>query len=339
MKNLKFENLKKNLKKKSHTWLITGVAGFIGSNILEELLLLNQRVIGIDNFSTGNIKNLNLVKKFVGHKKWKNFKFFKGDIGDYNLCKKAAKGADIILHQAARGSIPKSTKDPVSTNKDNITGFLNILNIAKDNNVKSFVYASSSSVYGDIKMLPKIESKVGKVLSNYALTKKTNEEYARLFHELYSFKTVGLRYFNVFGKRQNPNGDYAAVIPKWISNVRKNFDIIIYGDGKTSRDFCPIKNVVQANILSGLNNLENKNYIFNVGTGSRITLSQLCKTILKSFKKDKKKYNIIYKDFRQGDIKHSLSSIKNIKKLLGYNPSVSFEEGINHTVEWFRFNQ
>ena len=179
---------------------------------------------------------------------------------------------------------------------------------------------------------------MGQILSNYALTKKTNEEYARLFYELYNFKTIGLRYFNVFGQRQNPNGDYAAVIPKWIKNILTNKDIIINGDGKTSRDFCPIKNVIHANILSGLNNLKNKNYIFNVGTGSRITLNHLYKTILNSFDINKKKHKLIFKDFRKGDIKHSLSSIKNIKKLLGYHPSVSFNIGIKETVNWFKLN-
>ncbi len=338
MKNIKIIKIKNKLKKKQHNWLITGVAGFIGSNILEELLILNQKVTGLDNLSTGSLKNLNLVKKSVGYKNWKNFKFINGDISNLKICKKAINGADIILHQAARGSIPKSIKDPISTNKDNITGFLNILTAAKDSKIKSFVYASSSSVYGDSKVLPKFEKRVGQILSNYALTKKTNEEYARLFYELYNYKTIGLRYFNVFGKRQNPDGDYAAVIPRWIKNILKNKDIIINGDGKTSRDFCPIKNVIHANILSGLNNLKNKNYIFNVGTGSRITLNHLYKTILNSFDINKKKHKLIYKDFRKGDIKHSLSSIKNIKKLLGYHPSVSFDIGIKETVKWFKLN-
>ena len=335
---MKFDQIRIKLKKKSHNWLITGVAGFIGSNILEELLVLNQRVIGIDNLSTGNLRNLNLVKKVVGKKNWKKFKFIKGDISNLDLSKKVMKNIDIVLHQAARGSIPKSIKDPVSTNRDNIEGFLNVITSAKDYKIKSFVYASSSSVYGDSKALPKVENRVGKILSNYALTKKVNEDYARLFYELYNYKTIGLRYFNVFGKRQNPDGDYAAVIPRWIKNILKNKDIIINGDGKTSRDFCPIKNVIHANILSGLNNLKNKNYIFNVGTGSRITLNHLYKTILNSFDINKKKHKLIYKDFRKGDIKHSLSSIKNIKKLLGYHPSVSFNIGIKETVNWFKLN-
>ncbi len=334
--NKKRENfLKKLLKNKKYKWLITGVAGFIGSNILETLLKNNQTVVGIDNLSTGFLKNLKSVQKNVGSKKWKNFKLILGDISNIKTCNKAMKNTDIVLHQAARGSIPKSTKDPVATNNDNITGFLNILYCSKINNIKSFVYASSSSVYGDSKILPKIETRSGKILSNYALTKKVNEEYARLFFELYGFKTVGLRYFNVFGKRQNPNGDYAAVIPKWIDSAINDKKITIYGDGKTSRDFCPISNVIQANILAAINKLKKKNYVFNVGTESRISLNQLIKMIYSLLNIDISSQKIFYQKFRKGDIKHSLSSIKNIKKMLGYNPSVSFKEGINETIEWF----
>ena len=337
MKNIKIDsNL--DLLKKNKKWLITGVAGFIGSNVLEKLLLLDQKVVGIDNFSTGFLKNLKSIEKIVGKKRWKKFKFVKGDVSNLKDCKKVIKNVDIVLHQAARGSIPKSTKDPVTTNKYNITAFLNILNVSKENKVKSFVYASSSSVYGDSQQLPKIEKNVGQVLSNYALTKKVNEEYARLFYKLYDFKTIGLRYFNVFGQRQNPEGDYAAVIPKWINNIKKNKPIVIYGDGKTSRDFCPIANVVEANILAGIVNLKPKNYIFNVGTGNRITLKKLAETIYKYFKIKSHKQKIIFKGFRKGDIRHSLSDIRNIKKILKYYPSISFNEGISKTVKWFKLN-
>lgn len=331
-------NIEIILKNKKYLWLVTGVAGFIGSNILEKLLLLDQKVVGIDNLSTGFKKNLKSVNKIVGNKRWKNFKFFKGDLSSLKNCQKIIKNVDIVLHQAARGSIPKSIKNPIATNKDNITCFLNILSVAKDNNVKSFVYASSSSVYGDSKHLPKIENRVGKVLSNYALTKKVNEKYADLFFKLYNFKTIGLRYFNVFGKRQNPNGDYAAVIPRWINNVKMKKKIVIFGDGKTSRDFCPIDNVVQANILSGVKKLKKKNYVFNVGTGSRISLIKLCKEIYFAFKTPSSKHMIVYKNFRKGDIKHSLSSIKNISKTIGYSPKISFKEGIKSTINWFKSN-
>ena len=336
MNNIKNNFRLNSLKKK--TWLITGVAGFIGSNILEKLLYLDQKVVGIDNLSTGFLKNLKSVENTVGKKKWKKFKFVKGDVSNLKDCNKVIKNVDIVLHQAARGSIPKSTKDPITTNKYNITAFLNILNVSRENKIKSFVYASSSSVYGDSKKLPKIETNVGNVLSNYALTKKVNEEYARLFFKLYNFKTIGLRYFNVFGKRQNPEGDYAAVIPKWINNVKKNHPIIIYGDGRTSRDFCPIANVVNANILAGIVNLEPQNYVFNVGTGTRTSLKKLGETIYKYFNIKKNKQKIIFKDFRKGDIRHSLSDIRKIKKILQYSPIDSFNDGISKTVNWFKFN-
>jgi UDP-N-acetylglucosamine 4-epimerase len=334
-KDFKIKNL---IGRKKYKWLITGVAGFIGSNILEKLLYYNQKVIGIDNLSTGFKKNLKSVEHEVGKKRWKNFKFINGDISSLKICNKVIKNVDIVIHQAARGSIPKSTKNPIGTNNDNITGFLNVLNCSRENDIKSFVYASSSSVYGDSKKLPKIEKVTGKILSNYALTKKVNEEYARLFYDLYGFKTVGLRYFNVFGKRQNPNGDYAAVIPKWINYAINKKPILINGDGKTTRDFCPISNVVQANILAGIINLKKNNYVFNVGTGSRISLKKLSDSIYKNLKINKSNQRIFYRNFRKGDIRHSLSSIKSIQNFLGYNPLVSFEEGIEDTIKWFKAN-
>ena len=305
---MEYLKIKKYLKNNKFNWLITGVAGFIGSNLLEELLLLNQKVTGIDNFSTGNIKNLNNVKVLVNNN-WKNFKLITGDLSDIKVVKKAINGVDFVLHQAARGSIPKSTIDPIQTNKDNVTSFLNILKISKEKKIKSFIYASSSSVYGDNKNLPKKETKVGKVLSNYALTKRINENYSRLFFDLYGFKTIGLRYFNVFGKRQNPKGDYAAVIPKWINLIKKNKKINIYGDGKTSRDFCHVDNVVQANILSAIYKYTYLN------------------------KKFSKKIN--YKSFRKGDIRHSQADIFLIKKFLKYEPLTSFDKGLIKTINWF----
>ena len=279
------------LKKKKYRWLITGVSGFIGSNLLDELLRYNQKVIGVDNFSNSTRQNLRLVKKNVGVKAWNNFNFFKGDINNLNLCETILKNVDFVLHQAARGSVQKSINDPIKTNASNINAFLNVLTISKKYKIKSFVYASSGSVYGDSKKLPKIENKTGKVLSNYGLTKKVNEEYAELFYKLYKFKTIGLRYFNVFGKYQSPNGDYAAVIPRWINKVIKKEKLYIYGDGKTTRDFCPVKNVIQANILAALSDIKPQNYVYNVGTNSRISLNQLIKkiyTYLKIKKKIKK---------------------------------------------------
>ena len=332
---MEYLKIKKYLKNNKFNWLITGVAGFIGSNLLEELLLLNQKVTGIDNFSTGNIKNLNNVKVLVNNN-WKNFKLITGDLSDIKVVKKAINGVDFVLHQAARGSIPKSTIDPIQTNKDNVTSFLNILKISKEKKIKSFIYASSSSVYGDNKNLPKKETKVGKVLSNYALTKRINENYSRLFFDLYGFKTIGLRYFNVFGKRQNPKGDYAAVIPKWINLIKKNKKINIYGDGKTSRDFCHVDNVVQANILSAIQKLKKKNYIFNVGTRSTVSLQSLALAIYKyTFLNKKFSKKINYKSFRKGDIRHSQADIFLIKKFLKYEPLTSFDKGLIKTINWF----
>ena len=323
------------LKKKKYRWLITGVSGFIGSNLLDELLRYNQKVIGVDNFSNSTRQNLRLVKKNVGVKAWNNFNFFKGDINNLNLCETILKNVDFVLHQAARGSVQKSINDPIKTNASNINAFLNVLTISKKYKIKSFVYASSGSVYGDSKKLPKIENKTGKVLSNYGLTKKVNEEYAELFYKLYKFKTIGLRYFNVFGKYQSPNGDYAAVIPRWINKVIKKEKLYIYGDGKTTRDFCPVKNVIQANILAALSDIKPQNYVYNVGTNSRISLNQLIKKIYTYLKIKKKNQKIKYKDFRKGDIRHSLASIKLITKSLAYKPDIDFSQGLEETIDWF----
>lgn len=329
-------NLKKNLQKKKFNWLITGVAGFIGSNLLEELLSLNQKVIGIDNFSTGYNSNLIDVKKNISFKQWKNFKFINGDISKISDCKKVFNDKiDFVLHQAARGSVIKSIKDPIKTNNDNITGFLNVLNLSRQKKIKSFIYASSSSVYGDSKLLPKKEKNIGEVLSNYALTKKVNESYAKVFFMQYGFKSIGLRYFNVFGRRQDPNGDYAAVIPKWINNVYLKKKIEIYGDGKTSRDFTFISNIIQANILAAINKLPSNSYVFNVGTSSRITLNKLIFSIYKILKIKEKNHRVYFKPFRQGDIRHSLASIDNIKKKLGYQPTKNFQDSLKLTIDWF----
>lgn len=330
-----YKKIKNYLKKKPHKWLITGVAGFIGSNLLEELLLLDQKIFGIDDLSNGSIKNINEVKKNVSKKQWKNFSFFKCDISDIQKYKKKIKNIDFVLHQAARGSVIKSIINPIKTNHSNVNGFLNVLNFSKDSNVRSFIYASSSSVYGDSKTLPKKESKVGNVLSNYALTKKINEDYSKLFFEQYNFKTVGLRYFNVFGKRQDPDGDYAAVIPRWINKVIANKPITIFGDGKTSRDFTPVSNVVQVNIMAAVKKLTIKNYIYNVGTESRINLNELITMIYNILKTPISKRKVLYKPFRQGDIRHSLANIDKIKKELGYKSDTNFKDSLRSTINWF----
>ncbi len=323
------------LRKKTHSWLITGVAGFIGSNLLEELLLLNQKVIGIDDFSKGSKKNLNDVKKKVSRKQWRNFKFFNSDISKIKNYKKHIGKIDFVLHQAARGSVIKSIINPMKTNHSNVNGFLSVLNFSREISVKSFVYASSSSVYGDSKQLPKKENKVGNLLSNYALTKKMNEEYAKLFFKLYNLKSIGLRYFNVFGKRQDPDGDYAAVIPRWIKSVILNKKILIFGDGKTSRDFTPISLVVQANILAATYNLPVGSYVFNVGANERITLQKLIYSIYNIFQIPKFKQKIYYKSFRLGDIRHSLASINEIKKKLGFVKTTNFNDSLRSTINWF----
>lgn len=252
--NNSYQQLIKSLKKNQHKWLITGVAGFIGSNILETLLLLNQKVVGLDNFSTGNKDNLKEIQSLVSLKQWKNFNFIEGDITSIRDCNKACKDIDYVLHQGALGSVPRSINNPIASNEANISGFLNMLVAAKDANVKSFTYAASSSTYGDHPALPKVEENIGKPLSPYAVTKYVNELYADVFAKTYGFKTIGLRYFNVFGKRQDPNGAYAAVIPKWISSMISGNNIYINGDGETSRDFCFVENAVQANLLSAVAN-------------------------------------------------------------------------------------
>jgi len=327
----------KILSKRKYHWFLTGVAGFIGSNLLEELLLQNQKVTGIDNLSNGFLENLNDVKKKVSINQWKNFKFIEADICEVNTYRKFIKNVDFTLHQAARGSVIKSIKNPLKTNNSNVSGFLSILNFSKNMGVKSFVYASSSSVYGDSKKLPKKEKKIGNLLSNYALTKKINEDYSELFFKQYNFKTIGLRYFNVFGKRQNPNGDYAAVIPRWIKKVINNRSIEIYGDGKTSRDFTPVSYAVQANILAAINNLPKKNYIFNVGNGSRTSLNQLIYKIYKILKIPKSRYKLTFKSFRKGDIRHSLASISEIKNKLNFKKTSSFDKSLKLTIEWFKY--
>ena len=328
--------LRTKLRNKKKKWLITGVAGFIGSNLLENLLKNNQKVIGVDNFSTGFKKNLNFVKLNVSIKQWKNFNLIKGSIENYDICQKACKNIDYVLHQAAIGSVPRSIKDPIYTNNTNVTGFLNIITAAKKAKVEKFIYASSSSVYGNNLLLPKKEKNIGEALSPYAFTKQINETYVNIFYNLYGLKSIGLRYFNVFGKNQNPNGSYAAVIPKWIIAMIKNEKIDIYGDGKTSRDFCFIENVVFANILSAITpNIYNK--IYNVANSNRISLNTLFKEIKKNLNLNGLKYfkKPIYKNFREGDIKHSLADINRIKKDLKYKPIHNFESGIKKLVPWY----
>ncbi|EMY69739.1 NAD-dependent epimerase/dehydratase family protein [Leptospira vanthielii] len=333
----KYNETLNNLIHNPHKWLITGVAGFIGSNLLEALLKLNQNVLGIDNFETGNIKNLEEVKTLVTDSQWNNFKFIEGDIRNFDTCRNICSGADFILHQAALGSVPRSINDPISSNNTNIGGFLNILVAAKDANIKSFTYAASSSTYGDHPGLPKIEDTIGKPLSPYAVTKYVNELYADVFARCYGFNSIGLRYFNVFGKRQDPDGVYAAVIPKWIQSMIKNEEIYINGDGETSRDFCYIENVIQANILAATSDVNNQNQIYNIALSDRTSLNQLFNFIKNVLSRNGIEYqkNPIYRDFRKGDVKHSQASIDKASIRLGYHPTYKVEQGLEEAMPWY----
>lgn len=335
----KINDIKSRLKSSPKKWLVTGVAGFIGSNLLEELLHLDQTVVGLDNFSTGKKQNLEEVKEEVGDVKWKRFRFLEADIRNLDDCLNACDGIDYILHQAALGSVPRSIDDPIRTNQSNIDGFLNILVAAKDAKVTRFVYAASSSTYGDHQELPKIEDRIGHPLSPYAVTKYVNELYADVFSQTYGIETIGLRYFNVFGKRQDPNGAYAAVMPKWFSALIKGKDVFINGDGETSRDFCYIDNCVQANLLSACTTNKNAvNQIYNVAYGARTTLNELFSYIrdrVVGFYPEVKNTKPTYQDFRPGDVRHSLADISKAKKLLGYNPRYSVQAGLDTATKWY----
>jgi len=334
-----FEALCQTLSGKPHTWLVTGVAGFIGSNLLEALLKLNQKAIGLDNFATGHRRNLEQVQKLVSPDQWKRFDFIEGDIRDLDTCRQACKGADYVLHQAALGSVPRSIEDPILTNSSNITGFLNMLVAARDAGVQGFVYAASSSTYGDHPGLPKVEDRIGKPLSPYAVTKYVNELYADVFDRCYGFKTIGLRYFNIFGQRQDPDGAYAAVIPKWISSMIKNEPVYINGDGETSRDFCYIDNTVQANLLAATSGSDAaKNQVYNVAVGERTTLNQLYDSIRAELAPrfpHLEGAKPVYRDFRAGDVRHSLADISKAQNLLRYQPTHTIREGLKIAMDWY----
>ena len=307
------------------TWLVTGVAGFIGSNLLEALLKLNQRVVGLDNFATGHLSNLDEVQSLVSAVQWANFNFIQGDIKNLTDCHKACTGVDYVLHQAAIGSVPRSVEDPIIANLVNVTGFLNMLVAARDAKVNRFVYASSSSIYGNDQSLPKLENIIGKPLSPYAVTKYVNELYADVFDKNYGLQSIGLRYFNVFGPRQDPVGPYSAVIPKWINSMIKGNPVYINGDGETSRDFCYISNVVQANILAATSqNTEAVNQVYNIAMGGKTTLNELYAQIKQNLVGSYphlKDAQAVYLEFRTGDVRHSLASIDKAKEILGYEPT------------------
>ncbi len=326
------------LKENPRSWLITGVAGFIGSNLLETLLRLDQNVTGLDNFSTGFRHNLDEVKELVTPEQWSNFNFIEGDIRDLDTCRKACAGVDYVLHQAALGSVPRSIEDPINTNENNISGFLNMLVASRDEPVKRFVYAASSSTYGDHPDLPKVEDKTGNPLSPYAVTKLVNELYSSVFARTYGFNTIGLRYFNIFGQRQDPDGAYAAVIPKWFASIMKGEPVYINGDGKTSRDFCFIDNCVQANILAATSDERAANQVYNIAFGQRTTLNELFELIKERVVKkfpEAKDTRPIYRDFRPGDVRHSLADISKARELIGYEPEFSIRSGLDRAAQWY----
>lgn len=321
IENIKFpENTK---------FLVTGGAGFIGSNLTEAILNLGYKVRVLDNFSTGKREN---IEGFLNNE---NFELFEGDIRDIEICRKACEGIDYVFHQAAWGSVPRSIKMPVLYEEINVKGHLNMMEVARENKVKKFIYASSSSVYGDHPILPKKEGVEGNILSPYALTKKINEEFADLYFRLYGLETVGMRYFNVFGRRQDPNGFYAAVIPKFVKQLINNEAPQINGDGETSRDFTYIDNVIEANLKACLARKEASGQAFNIAYGGRETLNNLYNKLCKLLNKDIKP---IYKEERAGDIRHSNADISKAKRLLGYNPDYSMDRGLELTIEWYKEN-
>ena len=332
-----YEKVQKVLINEPKTWLITGVAGFIGSNLLEELLLLNQKVVGLDNFATGFQHNLDEVQGLVNEGQWQNFTFIEGDIRNLEDCRAACIGVDYVLHQAALGSVPRSIADPINTNHTNISGYLNMLVAARDAQVASFTYAASSSTYGDHPALPKVEDAIGNPLSPYAVTKYVNELYADVFSRTYGFKTIGLRYFNIFGKRQTPDGAYAAVIPKWTAAMIAGDEVFINGDGDTSRDFNFIENAVQANILAATATEEAKNQVYNVAVGGRTTLNTLFSALKEYLSANGVSYTqeAVYRDFRAGDVRHSQADISKIQNALGYAPQFDIIQGIEKAMPWY----
>lgn len=334
----RYEQIQTQLRQEPKTWLVTGVAGFIGSNLLETLLKLNQRVVGLDNFATGHQRNLDEVQTLVSPEQWANFNVIQGDIRKLEDCYKASKGVDYILHQAALGSVPRSVADPITTNATNISGFLNMLVAARDEKVKRFVYAASSSTYGDHPALPKVEDVIGKPLSPYAVTKYVNELYADVFGKTYCLQSIGLRYFNVFGPRQDPNGAYAAVIPKWTSSFLNREIIKINGDGETSRDFCFVGNAVQANLLAATTEKqESTNQVYNVAVSDRTTLNKLFEMLRENLLVYGVESTVLphYQDFRAGDVRHSQADIGKAKNLLGYYPTHTLAQGLTASAPWY----
>ncbi|GAB3370304.1 SDR family oxidoreductase [Massilia agri] len=337
----KFQDVQQHLLQHRYHWLVTGAAGFIGSNLVEALLRLGQQVTGLDNFATGHRHNLDMVRDAVGVDAWTRFAFIEADIRNEAECARACAGVDFVLHQAALGSVSRSIDDPLTTNATNVTGFLNMLVAARDAKVRRFIYAASSSTYGDHPDLPKVEDRIGNPLSPYAVTKYVNELYANVFGRTYGMESIGLRYFNVFGPRQDPNGAYAAVIPQWVAALIRNEALRINGDGETSRDFCYIDNVVQANLLSALASNEAANQVFNIAVNERTSLNQLygmMRELLRERFPHLETHQPQYVDFRRGDVRHSQADISKAGALLGYQPTHRIEEGLQQAMAWYVAN-
>lgn len=321
------------------TWLVTGSAGFIGSHLVEQLLRLGQQVVSLDNFATGQRANLREVEQAVGAEPWRRHRFIEASIVDIEACRAACRGVDIVLHQAALGSVPRSIADPIATHTTNLTGFLNVLIAARDAKVQRFVYASSSSTYGDDEGLPKVEDVTGGPLSPYAVSKQANESYAEVFARCYGIQTVGMRYFNVFGPRQDPQGAYAAVIPRWLRAMLIGEPVEINGDGETSRDFCYVANVVQANLLAALSdNPRAVNRVYNVAVGESTSLNglfQILRSLLGELRGSLAGVQPVYRPFRPGDVRHSLADISLARELLGYEPTHSLSSGLHEALSWY----
>lgn len=331
--------IRERLARTRLTWLVTGSAGFIGSHLVETLLGLGQQVVGLDDFSTGRRETLREVESAVGAAAWQRHRFIEGSITERDICREACRHVDVILHQAALGSVPRSIADPLATHAANATGFLNLLVSARERGVPRFVYASSSSVYGDHEALPKTESVVGRPLSPYAVTKCADELYAEAFGRCYGVQSIGLRYFNVFGARQDPDGPYAAVIPRWVRAMVLGHAVEIYGDGETTRDFCYVTNAVQANLLAGLTDDPLAlNRVYNVAVGERTSLNelfQLLRSLLVATRPSLATVEPLYRPFREGDVRHSLADITAARRLLGYEPTHTMASGLREALSWY----
>lgn len=335
---MRIREVEAELRARPATWLVTGAAGFIGSHLVERLLGLDQEVVGLDNFATGHRSNLEELRRRVGSTRAARFRFLEGDLRDPEACRAACRGVERVLHQAALGSVPRSLEDPLTTHAVNVDGFVHMLLAAREAGVRRFVYASSSAVYGDHPGLPKREPEIGRALSPYAVSKRVNEIYAGVFQDAYGLESVGLRYFNVFGSRQDPEGPYAAVIPRWVRQLLRGEPCVLFGDGETSRDFCHVDNAVQANLLAATCPAEATNDVYNVSVGGRTTLAELHRLLrerVARYRPDAAAARPEFADFRPGDVRHSQADIAHARARLGYEPEAGVEAGLDSAVEWF----